>query len=100
MAVEIGGGGFRAETGKRPPGPDAGGAGDDWNDGQDEDEAAEKPGLKPMRQVQAPASGRKSSARPFRQCRLPVGSGPSSKTWPKWPPQRRQCTSVRAANSA
>src|SRR5687767_13992732 len=29
------------------------------------------------------------------QWRLPVGGGPSSKTWPRWPPQRRQCPSVR-----
>ena len=33
------------------------------------------------------------------QWRLPVGGGPSSKMWPKWPPQRLQCTSVRAMNS-
>ena len=32
---------------------------------------------------------------PFRQWRLPVGAGPSLKMWPKWLPQRRQCTSVR-----
>jgi peptide-methionine (R)-S-oxide reductase len=27
--------------------------------------------------------------------RSPVGAGPSSKTWPRWPLQRAQCTSVR-----
>ena len=30
------------------------------------------------------------------QYRSPVGLGPSSKTWPRCPPQRRQCTSVRS----
>ena len=35
-------------------------------------------------------AGLKVSATPFRQWRLPVGGGPSSKMWPKWPPQRRQ----------
>ena len=29
------------------------------------------------------------------QYRKPVGCGPSLKTWPKCPPQRLQCTSVR-----
>ena len=29
------------------------------------------------------------------QYRKPVGGGPSLKTWPRWPPQRGQCTSVR-----
>ena len=31
--------------------------------------------------------------------RSPVGGGPSGNTWPRWPPQRLQCTSVRAMNS-
>src|SRR3970282_2761489 len=34
-------------------------------------------------------------ATPFMQSRRPVGFGPSSNTWPRCPPQRRQCTSVR-----
>ena len=29
------------------------------------------------------------------QYRLPAGLGPSLKTWPRWPPQRRHTTSVR-----
>src|SRR5215471_14027405 len=29
----------------------------------------------------------------------PVGFGPSSKTWPRWPPQRRQWTAVRSMPS-
>src|SRR5271165_5722070 len=29
------------------------------------------------------------------QYRSPVGFGPSSKTWPRWPSQRRQVTAVR-----
>ena len=29
------------------------------------------------------------------QYRWPVGPGPSSNTWPRWPPQARQTTSVR-----
>src|SRR5512134_2272324 len=36
---------------------------------------------------------------PFMQYRNPVGGGPSSKTWPRWPPQRRQCTSVRTVKN-
>ena len=32
------------------------------------------------------------------QYRLPVGLGPSLKTWPRWPPQRRHTTSVRRMN--
>ena len=32
---------------------------------------------------------------PFMQYRNPVGFGPSGKTWPRWPPQRAQWTSVR-----
>src|SRR4051794_9476476 len=32
---------------------------------------------------------------PFMQYRSPVGGGPSGKTWPRWPPQRAQWTSVR-----
>src|SRR5580704_8179952 len=30
------------------------------------------------------------------QYRSPLGFGPSGNTWPKCPPQRAQCTSVRA----
>jgi hypothetical protein len=41
----------------------------------------------------------KTSDTPFKQWRFPVGCGPSSKIWPKWLPQRRQCTSVRSRNS-
>jgi hypothetical protein len=37
-------------------------------------------------------------ARPLMQWRIPVGFGPSLKTWPRWPPQRRQWHSVRAMN--
>ncbi len=40
-------------------------------------------------------AGRKLSDRPLMQWRLPVGLGPSSKIWPRWPPQRRQCSSTR-----
>src|SRR5579871_6630213 len=40
-------------------------------------------------------AGLNVSASPSMQYRRPVGLGPSSKTWPRWPPQRRQCTSVR-----
>ena len=29
------------------------------------------------------------------QYRFPVGPGPSSNTWPRWPPQAAQMTSVR-----
>ena len=38
-----------------------------------------------------------TSSRP-RSCSSagPSGLGPSSNTWPRWPPQRAQCTSVRA----
>ena len=32
------------------------------------------------------------------QWRLPVGGGPSSKTCPRCPPQRRQCSSMRVMN--
>ncbi len=32
------------------------------------------------------------------QYRCPVGAGPSSKTWPRWEPQRAQRTSVRRMN--
>ncbi len=40
---------------------------------------------------QAPAAvGLKIMATPFMQYRRPVGFGPSSNTWPRWPPQRRQ----------
>ena len=34
-------------------------------------------------------------ATPFMQYRSPVGRGPSLNTWPRWPPQRWQCTAVR-----
>src|ERR1700738_2561693 len=47
---------------------------------------------------QTQVSGRTCSSPPFMQQRRPVGAGPSSKTWPKCPPQRRQCTSVRGKN--
>jgi hypothetical protein len=40
-------------------------------------------------------SGLKVNAAPFMQYRSPVGLGPSSNTWPRWPPQRRQCTAFR-----
>ena len=43
----------------------------------------------------AQASGSKSSAAELMQYRLPVGSGPSSKTCPRWPSHRAQTTSVR-----
>jgi hypothetical protein len=46
-----------------------------------------------------PAAGRNASATPFMQYRSPVGFGPSSNTWPKWPPHRLQCTSVRVSSS-
>ena len=32
------------------------------------------------------------------QYRLPVVLGPSLNTWPRWPPQLRQTTSVRRMN--
>jgi len=41
------------------------------------------------------AHGSSSSAVELMQNRLPVGRGPSLKTWPRWDPQRRQRTSVR-----
>src|SRR5947208_6071325 len=37
----------------------------------------------------------RSSAQLLMQKRSPVGRGPSSNTWPRWPPQRAQTTSVR-----
>ena len=41
--------------------------------------------------------GSKVIATPFMQKRLPVvWIGPSSNTWPRWPPQWAQCTSVRS----
>src|SRR5688572_18039804 len=40
-------------------------------------------------------AGMKRSARPLLHQRCPVGLGPSSKTWPWWPPQRAQWYSVR-----
>ena len=36
--------------------------------------------------------GWKVSAAPFMQKRRPVGGGPSSNTWPRWPKQREQRT--------
>ena len=36
-----------------------------------------------------------SRASPLMQYLRPVGLGPSSNTWPRCPPHRRQCTSVR-----
>ena len=39
--------------------------------------------------------GTKRNANPSMQYRRLVGGGPSSKRWPRWLPQRRQCTSVR-----
>src|SRR5215204_974016 len=39
--------------------------------------------------------GSNFSDTPFMQYRCPVGCGPSSNTWPRWPPQFRQCTSTR-----
>ncbi len=53
--------------------------------------AAPRPG-------RAPQAGRNTSATPLIQCRLPVGAGPSSNTWPRCPPQRRQCSSTRVPN--
>ena len=44
-------------------------------------------------------AGLNVSYRPLMQWRLPVGGGPSSNTWPRCPPQRRQCSSVRAMPS-
>ena len=41
-----------------------------------------------------PGPAQNLSAMPFMHQRWPVGGGPSSKTWPRWPPQRRQTTSV------
>jgi hypothetical protein len=43
-----------------------------------------------------PYSGSNSSETPFMQYRKPVGRGPSAKTWPRWPLQREQWTSVRS----
>src|SRR3954470_14257475 len=40
-------------------------------------------------------AGSNFSDTPFMQYRSPVGPGPSGKTWPRWPPQRAQLTSVR-----
>src|SRR5262249_31039313 len=37
----------------------------------------------------------RSSDSELMQYRRPVGPGPSSKTWPRWPPHRRHTTSVR-----
>src|SRR6185437_3920976 len=31
----------------------------------------------------------------FRQCRSPVGGGPSGNTWPRWLPQRAHTSSTR-----
>ena len=38
------------------------------------------------------------SAAEFMQYLRPVGRGPSLKTWPRWPLQREQCTSMRFVN--
>ena len=43
-------------------------------------------------------SASKSSEQELMQYRWPVGFGPSSKTCPRWPPQRVQTTSVRLMN--
>src|SRR3712207_7405647 len=43
-------------------------------------------------------AGTNFSATPFMHQRWPVGGGPSSKTWPRCPPQRRQWTSVLVMN--
>jgi hypothetical protein len=40
-------------------------------------------------------SGEKSIATPLMQYLKCVGGGPSGNTWPRWLPQRLQCTSVR-----
>ena len=40
-------------------------------------------------------AGSNFSDTPFMQYRWPVGGGPSGKTWPRWPSQRAQRTSVR-----
>jgi hypothetical protein len=42
-----------------------------------------------------PLLGINFNATPLLHQRLPVGCGPSSKTWPWWPPQRMQWYSVR-----
>jgi len=39
--------------------------------------------------------GSNFNAAPLMQYRNPVGFGPSSKTWPRWPSQLQQTTSVR-----
>ena len=39
--------------------------------------------------------GTKSSATLLMQYRRPVGAGPSSNTWPKWPSHAAQTTSMR-----
>src|SRR5690348_12575512 len=43
-------------------------------------------------------AGSNASEHELMQYRLPVGLGPSLKTWPRWPPQRRHTTSVRRMN--
>ena len=43
--------------------------------------------------------GSNFTATPFMQYRSPVGGGPSLKTWPRCPPQRLQCTSVRVTKN-
>lgn len=62
------------------------------------------PGNKQNRQKATPGDPFKSSAhgagtmvrlRAFKHGRLPIGSGPSSKVWPRWLRQRGQWTSVR-----
>ena len=50
----------------------------------------------PPRPDAQPSSALRSSAQELMQKRWPPRSrGPSSKTWPRWPPQRAQMTSVR-----
>src|SRR5690606_31171331 len=51
------------------------------------------------RRVQSGQAGMNSSEMPLRQWRLPVGGGPSSKIWPRCPPQRLQWHSVRTMKS-
>jgi len=46
----------------------------------------------------SPERGERLSAAELMQWRWPVGSGPSSKTWPRWALQRLQSTSVRRMN--
>ena len=64
--------------------------------------ASPTPALSPPTSILAAAhfsllSGSNVIATPFMQNRSPVGAGPSGNTWPRWPPQLAQCTSVRRA---